>query len=538
MIWLHPGLRALLRLRLRAALRMGIDKAKTPTGLLAVLALFGFLGSFLGIRVLMPGRMSFLPGDQVQVLAPFIFAVFWFAHITLRGGGEMLGFLPDEVDQLFAAPYSATQLLRYKLSLLLVAWTLTAVFMTPLAALYAKHALGGLLAALLVLPFLQLSSMCSALIRQAPASTLGRLVYLGGIVAIALLMTSRRVELGDASEIAAAVLGNPIGQLVMLPFSSAVGLLTAATPAGLVMPALVMLVVNALLAAFMLRLGRTAWLEHAAEGAAALEARLKKAQSGGVGELGTVWQVAVPRLPRLGGVGPIAWRRFVEVVRRPATLISLLVLVGLIATMALLLGQGEDVDRYALALTLVVSSLAWGVMLIPSTLRLDFRADLDRMDQLRALPISSVAIVVGQTLPMAVLLTVTEWVILSGIGALSPWSVRVWCAVAMAVVPVLAWFVITVENLFFLLLPVRIEAGEAALQSVGTNLVVTFGAWMTQGIVIAIVCGIGGAIGWFAGSKVAGTVVAVALFGLAAFVAVQLTAWRFRHFDPSRDVPG
>ena len=67
---------------------MAMDKAKTPTGLLAVFAMVGFLSAFLAARFYLPDQMP--SGDGMQTLGPLFMALFWLAHVSLRGGGLLM----------------------------------------------------------------------------------------------------------------------------------------------------------------------------------------------------------------------------------------------------------------------------------------------------------------------------------------------------------------------------------------------------------------------------------------------------------------
>jgi hypothetical protein len=194
------------------------------------------------------------------------------------------------------------------------------------------------------------------------------------------------------------------------------------------------------------------------------------------------------------------------------------------------------VGRTTLARGILGSGLVWGTVLVPGILRQDFRADLDRMDALIALPIRPVAVVVGQILPMAATVTLLGYAVLGIAVAVAPTVGSLALTVGVAE-PAFALAVLAVENALFLWFPVRTEAGEAAVQSVGRNLIVSFVGWGVHGagLLVAIVAGT--AVALVTGSAVlGGLAAALPLLALAA-VAVTAATVRFRRFDPSVHVP-
>ncbi len=532
--WLPPGLWLLLRLRLRAARRMAWLKLKTPGGVVAGISLVLFLAFWVAQVWFKDAENHFISTDTAMSMGPLALLVFWLGHITLRGGGELLGFMADEVDQLFGAPYSGPQLLRYKLTLLVIAWTLTALFLTPMATIYAATSLGGALGAWLVLPFLQLSAMNVALVRQHTTGALARGAYVGLAVLLALAMTGVLPSVpGLDLEAIKAATAHPIGQAMLLPFSSATGIFVYHQTGQILQAAAGLALCNLALMALMLRLGRRAWLEQAAEGAEVLQQRLKSVSNGGVGQLGEVWHVTVPRLPRMGGVGPIAWRRMVELARRPAAAAALGGLVLIVLGMGVIMTRFGGLTPRNAAITLLITGAMWGAMLVPSTLRLDFRADLDRMDQLLALPLPPLVVVIGQLLPMVALVTAVEWLIIGGLTLWVP-SILPLASVLALLMPTLVMVVVATENMLFLWFPVRIEAGEAALQSIGAHLLVTFGSWAVEAVVVSTAIGMGLALWWLSGSQAAGVLMALAVLTIVSALLLAATTWRFRVFDPSR----
>jgi hypothetical protein len=186
----------------------------------------------------------------------------------------------------------------------------------------------------------------------------------------------------------------------------------------------------------------------------------------------------------------------------------------------------------ALAGVLVIISL-FLTPLVP----FDFRGDLDRLGELKALPLAPVRLAAGQ-LAVPVLLV-------SGLQGLAFVAM---CVVLGRFEPALgtvAAFAVPfnvllfeIENLLFLLFPMRLFAPPGDLQAIGRNLV----RWLAQFACMALAVAL---------AAVAGTVVffLTGRNGLAAYAAAWLTlaalglallplvALAFRHFDVARDTP-
>lgn len=533
--WMAPGLWQLVRLRVNAALRSAIRRLRTPSGW-AVLLLLLFPMVVAVVGRLDTTDVRFLDFETVDRTGPLLFAAGYVSLLVLSMGSERIGFTPAEADQLFAAPYTGSQLIRYKLTMLMVTWAVAGIVMGPIATIYTRHVLGGPLAAWLLFPALQLSSMIVALTFDRRSSPGARFLLFGVLLALG------AVAVGAVSDqslgvvaILETVVDHPVVQVVLFPFAAASTLVSSDDPGRLAGAAGALVAVNVGLVVVVLGLGDGAWLEQAASGAERQVALVRRYQSGGLSATGTVWRISVPRLPRLWGIGPVAWRRITELVRRPAASAGAIAGPVLIALcLGVVLDAVDEFDADT-ALALVLGSLLWSLWFLPSTLRLDFRSDLDRMDQLMSLPIAPAAVVVGQVFPLAGLFAVGSWLVAFGAAL---WHPDRWlsCAGVAALVPIASVFSLVTENLIFLVLPVRFETGEAALASVGRNLLAMMASITvnTTGAILAVVLAV-----------VAYTLTddGFVAFAAAALVLVVgsgvvtgLAAWRFRRFDLDQDV--
>lgn len=518
---LDPRLRAVIRMRVYGIYREAARKLWTPGGLLALLVGVLLLSGPFVLRSLLPGMSN---PAMVTQWGPTSVLALWLVQVLLRGGGDVLGFEPSEADQLFAAPIESTQLMRYKLGLLVIAWSNGAVLLTPVAALYANSLLGAFFAALLVLPFLQMSAMVATLVREG-AGVPGwlRFAALAGLVATPSLLAG---GVGTGVEAVADgvndLLSTPWGAVLLSPFVSAATLMAAGGVVEVLAAAGVLAAFNGLLMIALLQLSRRAWVEHAQSGADTMRSRLASYRSDGISGASGWVRVPVPRLG-VGGFGGVFWRRMVELVRRPATWVGL----GGVAALLLMLGLVAGSGRSAM-LAMIVAVLVWGTIMLPSVLRSDFRSDLDRMDALRAMPVSTPALFLGNVLPMGLLLGAFEAVLVLLLVLWQPTIAREGLA-AILLAPVWSVLVVTAENTVFLFLPARMEAGEAAIGSVGRNLLSTMIGWTAHGTAttLALAAGIAGGVlvGFWTG-----VFVAMAMLGLLTIALAAVGTWKLARF--------
>ncbi|MEN0060676.1 MAG: putative ABC exporter domain-containing protein [Myxococcota bacterium] len=528
-------LRRLLELRVGAAVRSSIARLRRPSGWVVLLFVLPLWGGALVSHLQESSLRGFYVGT-LDDIGPAVMALGWLAMLVLRGGGEQIGFLPAEVDQLFAAPLTPSQLIRYKLALLSVTWFVMGLLIGPMASLYSRHFLGGMLAVWLLFPALQLTSMITALVlerQHRPWTNLALLAALLGLCALAFGASPEAVS--KVGDVLAGVEQNVVGQVLLAPFAAASTLFVSESITELLGATALLTVANLTQAGVVLALGRRTWFEQAASGAAQRTSMVEQYRSGGLGMAGGLWRVSVPRLPRLGGVGPVAWRRLLELARRPLVLLGLGGPVLMSLAVVVGLTTFSEVHPDAIFMMAMLAPL-WCLWIIPSNLRFDFRSDLDRMDQLLALPIAPMAVVIGQILPVAVLFVLSSWVAILGLLAWKP-EHAFWCLALGLALPPVTVFSLAIENWLFLLLPVRIETGEAALGSVGRNLIGVFGAYAINLLVVGVGVGFAWVVGLLSGSRLLGAGLGALGMSIAALIVLWLAARQFRAFDPSRHVP-
>jgi hypothetical protein len=171
---MHPGLRHLLRLQLRAFSRRWFRGLRTWRG-----CLFGMIGMGM-FAMWIVAMLGFHNGHEPvdleslrTTILPAGMLVLTMLHLTTSASQKSVRFTPAEVDFLFCGPFSRREMLAYKLLNtvpgLLVASLLFSLLMSGRTGLW----LSGMVGFFLALLFLQLLAMAVAM----AAGTLGELAY-------------------------------------------------------------------------------------------------------------------------------------------------------------------------------------------------------------------------------------------------------------------------------------------------------------------------------------------------------------------------
>ncbi len=233
-------------------------------------------------------------------------------------------------------------------------------------------------------------------------------------------------------------------------------------------------------------------------------------------------------LPHLGGVGPMIARQWVSVVRyRGTILVSLLAPAGL--SLAPLVTQ-SDAGMLHVGAWLAVCTL----LLAPPALRVDFRRDIERMWLLRSLPITPLAMTLGQIALPAIVTIVFQIVVIAAACLMSPTSI----SSVVLVLGALSGLAITsfaLENILFLTFPHRVKQ-EGLAMMVRAKLV-----FLGKGLLLGLVGG--GFIAWVTLCTENGYAMAILVSGWVlaswaiAIVAVLATARCWKRFDAHFDTP-
>jgi len=513
-----------------------LRRLRQPRGALALAALALF-GAAVGFTT---STSSGFAGSVSVYGAPGLMA------LVVLGAFSPLGlyFRPADVDWLLTAPLSRTALVVYNVAIR----SRTAFFSGLLLSLLPTWRGAGWWQAFtgytLIFLLLQTSAQWLAVVRAWLALRLpARGRRLLGIACTALPLLAVASELRLHSDLgfrdffressALAVIGAPAR-----PFLATV---TAPSPLAWLANASLSLAILAAAVAHVCWLPvpyREAAVRHS-ERRAQRFARMRSS-GGALGIGGSHSARRVPMFPHLAGAGPVAWRQIQELVRNPRGILLLLSIVALVAAAVILIpllrpGDPGLVARLGRSGIFLVTFLP---LLMGDNLACDFRRDLDRMGQLKSWPIAPLALAAGQIAPAAVFATAIQWIGIIVLAATTSAIRPTVTLLILALMPVVSWVALCIDNLLFLWLPYRTvpeDPGDVAF--VGR----TFATALFKFAVLTAILGGTLVIGTVAlqvtGSRVAA--VGVPLFGLLSACAggTLAVAHAFSRYDVSRHAP-
>lgn len=542
---MNPGLRFLLRRSLRGRLRFLARRMRTAKGAVSVIATGGFLLLIVGAQL--AGRWMGEPGlprEEVLRFGPLFLLVLFIPQLLASRG---LHFSPSEVDFLFPAPVTRRERMAYHLASRVPAQMFAGLWAALYTARNAPLLLGGIAGMVLAITFTYLLAQWVALLRvrgEQALPPLPRRVVEGVLLAL----VAAPVVLAWMATPADAGIWTRLGMVAEAPAVRALTLplrpfaeLYAAPSAGAALPwlATALLLCGAMAAVILVT--DVPYEEKALAVSRRINERVARMRSGEGSaprrrEGARARRVPVPRLAFLGGAAPLARRHLLSLVRNPRTVLPLVLLVALFAGAGLMLPQGGDDTAVSMGL------LAGGVMVLLFMglgMRLDFRADLDRMAFLRSLPLRPLTVAVGQLFAGTVVVSFLVAAAGAAYLAMAGIALPAEAAVGVLVLPVLVWCLLAVDNALFLLLPYRPPApGDPTAVYSGRNLLAVLLKMLVLGAVF-VVTGLSawGAYALSGGSVAAAAGVAgVVVLALAALLTLGVAA-AFSAFDVHHDVP-
>jgi hypothetical protein len=483
--------------------------------------------------------------ESVRRFGPMVIFTYCLLSLFLSTGERAIYFSPAEVNFLFPAPFSRRQLLGYKIVTSLGLTVISALFMTAFLNRHAAWPVAAYVGLVLALMFLQLFSMMVALV----SSTLGVLAFtwrrrlvLGRLAALAvagLWQVGRGAFEMSPVQLLARAEQSPLVQVVLAPFRWFVLAYTAERLwPDLVQWSALALMVDISLVVFVLALDAQ-YLESSSAASARIYALIEQRRRGGssvtLRRPGKV-RFSLPSLPSWGGVGPIAWRQLTCVARSPGRLLLILFLLTIMGA-PLVVGMSQvrqrpELLRIGAAVTFLIG------FYLTHLLPFDFRADIDRMAELKALPIAPSMMVLGQLVTPLAFVTLMQWSILLGMAAAAGrGEPLIWAAAAMAM-PVNV-ILLEIENAVFLWFPTRTAAvSPGDIQTMGRVIVLMMAKLVCLGLA-ALTAGLAAAAAYYLSGHNEAAAIAAAWLVLTgeAIGLVPLVALAFQRFDVARDVP-
>lgn len=454
-------------------------------------------------------------------------------NIVTSVGERALYFSPSEVDFLFPGPFSRREILIYKILGSVTAATYFALIF-PVLMLYYVHlwsaaAIGFFLASLMISGI----TLCVQLVAQTVterAFTRARRLLLWGVFVAAAAALGQAADRGlDANwqETLLRATHSAAGKIALAPFAVFAKVITADRlfPDALGWAVLAAAIVAGVYAVA-ISLDAN-YLETAARVSRRLQERRRRIVSEGI-FAARVSEVRRSRLPRprwWGGVGPLVWRQAIQALRgsRGAMIAVAIMVVALGAPICFAVGKNGMPSR-ALPY-MIVGLAAYVTFFFSAQAPLGFRTDYQRMDLLKSLPIRPLAMACGQTLVMAMVLSLLQWLVFAATAAVVPSAAGVMLAAGLFAVPY-NWIVCGAENLLFLFYPApMVPTGSEGFLKVGRAMLFVLAKFLVLAA-CAIITTIPTAIVYFLTRNIAAAGLVAWLFmAVFAFGVLLLVAW-------------
>lgn len=537
---IHPALRKLLGLRLRASLRRLVRGLKTLRG-----AAFSVIGAAtlvlgLGPQVMLlfvnPAREA---PDTLQAVLPLVLLGYCLLSILSSASRGGIHFTPAEIDLLFSAPFTRRQMLVYKLACSLPGVLFLTVLLPVFLLRYKIAWIAILAGGFLTLVGIQLLTTAVVLFGQTIAqrayTRLRKAALIVLIIAVGLGLGTLASSSSPQESLALVrqFSDSTAGAWILAPFTVFSRTITAERIfPDLVGWGLLAAMIDLGLLGVVLRLDVN-YLEASVAASQKFYERLQRARQGRIGGASSAtaaWRV--PRLPWLGGAGPIAHRQLITTMRS-LRVVALPVVVAAMMIMPMLISRSTTEAVSMLLFPLVFVSVFFSRML-----PFDFRGDLDHFDWLKSVPLHPVALAAGQLVVPVLLMTLLHGLAFATIGLLSPGNGDKLIVLALFTVPFNA-IVFGLDNFVFLLFPVRLAPTTPGdFQHTGRAMVEMFLKIVGMGICCGVAAGLGGLIYWLTGGMWIAFLITtwLALAVLAASL-VPCVAWAYGCFDVSTDTP-
>jgi len=536
---MHP-LVLLYKLQAKALYRRLTRNLKSIKG--AFLFIVGVLviGLWLAPSLWQAVRSQRTDPAAVRDVAPVILLAMCLLTLVSSGGEKAIAFAPAEVDFLFPGPFTRRQLLAYKIGKSLAGVAFSSLLLSIVFLQHASAWPVAFIGLFLALLFVQLLGMAITLLAQAAgerAYTRTRRIILFlvivGIV-LAVLPALRGAQRPGFFEIARQLRASRVGSILLAPLDVFGRLFTAAGVAQALLYAGLAIVID-LLVLFVVFYLDADYLEAAAAKSQAVYERLQRVRKGGLSAFtrpGKKVRGALPTLPYVAGVGPIAWRQATAALRNSKGLLFILIILAV--SVGPIIFAEQKAEKLGPG---VIAVMAWITLIVGAWLRFDFRGDLDQMDHLKSLPISATALSAGQLLTPTLLMTLCHLIIVITVLFAARRIDSMLIAAAAVSLP-FNLLLFGIENVMFLLFPTRAAPTPGDFQGYGRQILLLF----AKGIILLIAAGISALAGFLVHhlthSRPAAIATATVVLSGLAISLIPAVAWSFKRFDVSTDIPG
>lgn len=543
---LHPGLRTLLRLRVKGFMRKFGRSMRDPRKAVFLIVTYGFSLAFPLLfavaQMVVPDSefalLTYLEQHMAAVIAAVLYTVLFGAVFQFP-----VSYSLPEIQFLFTAPVSRSSMLLYKLLQLLGVGLYLAVIFGILLSGASSSWFNALLGAFLFSVMVTVGGVVVGLIAELPRMRRVLVVVFLAIGAgtvysvtpvIKAAWAVRHKEDWDAVlALAQQTQAYRAAEFVVGPFTGVFGEPLFSLAFALSLAAVLAIIGVSLAVALNLNVN---FYELSLNASARREAALDRMRQGKL--RGGAWRpaarVKLPRLPRLGGAGAVLHRHLAAMMRERVVLWAVALFVMVPAAIGIVMqvyygGEGvRAVARIVLGMSIYIAFLATNMV------RFDFRADYSVLDHLKTLPIRPAALAAGTLIApilFAFLLQVlpaVSFAVVTGAIAIPP-------VYLLFLLPMNAlWF--AVDNAFYLRAPSPTIRGMSPDPTVMGR---EFISMIAKGVLVSAIAGVAAGIyfgvRWAAGGAYI-AIVATWVFVIPCVVwTVHLTGMAFRDLDLSRD---
>ena len=539
---MNRALWLLMSLQLRGWFRYLGKNLRTVRGVLLALVGLCVFVPWLGSALFAPHVAGVEP-RQLERFGPALLLLYCVVNVVFSSHERAVYFSPAEVQFLFTGPFSRRQILAYKLSLTLLVSVPVSLLMAAVVRVQQGWWVGVLLGMALVSVFMQLFSILLGLLAGAVGEhfySRGRWVVglaVVGVAGFVALRAGGSFALADLADLRDVVFESQAWHVASWPLQAFFDVMAARHAADLPAPlavasAVVLLVVVAVFAL------DAHYLEASAAASSRLYARIQRMRGRQVNvEEPTRARVAffgVPSLPYWGGIGPIFWRQLTAAMRGMGRVLIVLFVFAIAFGGPMLASGMGNADA---VLPMLAGVGVWLSVFLTALVPFDFRGDIDRMATLKTLPIKPWRLAVGQLLAPTLVLALMQWLIVAGCAALAPEQWPLLLAVALYI-PAYCFLAVALENLLFLLFPVRIMAATPGdFQALGRNVLLVVGKMVGLGVTLAAAAVVGVPVGYLTDSVALGLVASWPVVVLIGAALIPLVSLAFQWFDVGRDTP-
>jgi hypothetical protein len=242
-----------------------------------------------------------------------------------------------------------------------------------------------------------------------------------------------------------------------------------------------------------------------------------------------------------GPMGAIAWRQWLGSRRYVGSLLTALVIPGIMAMTPMVVVA----DPLGAFLATAAALAFYTFLLLPTALRFDFRRDLDRMAMFKSLPIPPRAMTLGQLATPVVISSLFQATVLAAAALIHEQTLLFYLGTLLVLLPVNV-LVFALDNLIFILYPYRI--GQEGLE-IFLRTMLTFtgtGLLFVLGLAMISVWGYGAAlVARTLSIQLGVTHLGYAIFLAGLLVGTCLVSWAlvvalghaYARLNPVEDIP-